>query len=105
MAAVALTVREYNDLRVQAALRPALRVMLTPQAAPEPAAHREIPGRAETPSGTRINTGDSEGVSVTPGRPGGRPRRHASTAEGNRARQRAYRARQRSHLAPGAGAR
>ena len=93
-AAVVLTVSAYNDARVRAAI----------------AGHqdgagrngnleacREIAGLANPAPGTRINSGDSRRVSVTPARPparrGGRPPRYASPAEGNRARQRAYRAR------------
>jgi hypothetical protein len=65
---------------------------------------REIQGPPKRLSGTRLNIGDSEGVSVTPGpgstRRGGRPRRYASDAEGNRARQRRYRARRAPHGVP-----
>jgi hypothetical protein len=104
MATLALRLEEYNDLRVQAALTtwrerngnpraplgggPA-RVPLSPYGPPQGVA-----------SATRMNTGDSTWVSVTPGRSGarrgGRPRVHENPAAGNRARQRTYRARRRA---------
>jgi hypothetical protein len=97
MPTVALTIAAYNDAVVRSALAADRRVTETRQEAPEPAARTYIAGRAEPAPGTRINTGDPRGVSVTPGPPvtrlGGRPRRYTSSAEGNRARQRAYRAR------------
>lgn len=91
MPTLLLTVLEYNDRRIRAALG-------THQEGADrngnPPPHREIPGPASSAPGTRQNTGDSIRVSVTPGRRGGRPRRYATAAEGSRARQRAYRARQ-----------
>jgi hypothetical protein len=103
MATIALHPAEYNALRVRAAIatRPD-----PPGSAQERrprngnrGAWREIAGPANPAPATRMNTGDPQGVSVTPGRQGGRPRRYASPAEGNRARQRAYRARHRGQTA------
>jgi hypothetical protein len=94
MTTVALTLLEYNDAVVRAALA-------THQEGADrngnPPPYREIPGPAIPAPRTRQNIGDSRWVSVTPGpastRLGGRPRVYATPAAGNRARQRTYRAR------------
>jgi hypothetical protein len=100
MPTIALTVSEYNAARVRAAL--AAHQEVAPRNG-NPPPHREIPGPASQTPGTRQNIGDSRRVSVTPGpalaRPGGRPRIYPTLAEGNRARQRAYRARRRGRAA------
>jgi hypothetical protein len=104
MPTVTLTVREYNDLRVRAALA-AHRVTTVRNGNPESGpsnegAWRGIPARTNPARETRINSGDSIRVSVTGGlasaRRGGRPRLYATPAQSNRARQRAYRQRRRS---------
>jgi hypothetical protein len=103
MPTITLTVREYNDLRVRAALAAhqatTARNGNLESGSSNQGAGRGIPGRAHPAPGTRINTGDSTRVSVTGGPPftrrGGRPRQYATPAEANRARQRAYRARHR----------
>jgi hypothetical protein len=100
---VSLTPRAYNDLRVRAAIAAVQTARARNGNPPErggpEGGGRGIPGLAARASGTRINTGDSEGVSVTPGpaRPPriGRPPKYRTAAEANRARQRAYRARRR----------
>ena len=91
MATVALTVREYNDALVRAALA-AHRATAPRNGNPgkgpsREGARRGIAGRENPPSGTRINTGDSIRVSVTPGRaqvgqaavPGATPPRRKAT--------------------------
>ena len=97
MATVALTLEQYNDTRVRAALAeqardetrlgrvanlaPMVQYRVASQALPESTADRGVTGRGFVP-----------GLAVAALRrrqPGGRPRRHASGA----ARQRAYRAR------------
>jgi hypothetical protein len=105
MPTIALTVREYNDALVQVLLSTHDHEPEKPPGSPvegrarngNRGAGRGIPGPGQSLSGTRINTGDSRRVSVTPGprpaRLGGRPRRHASPAERNRVRQRRYRIR------------
>jgi hypothetical protein len=59
-----------------------------------------IAGRPKVAPHARINTGDSQRVSVTVGRVGtrrgGRPRKYESDAIANRERQRRYRARRRA---------
>jgi hypothetical protein len=91
-----LSVAAYNEARIRSAVRELARNG-------NPGACREIAGRAEPAPGTHLNTGDSRWVSVTPGprpaRRGGRPRVHDTPAAGNRARQRAYRARRRGQAA------
>jgi hypothetical protein len=104
-----LSVQSYNDLLVRSVLatRPPAWMAARaagwnggPRVTETGGGRRGIPGPPSPPAGTRINTGDSEGVSVTPGRGptrlGGRPRQYATPAESNRVRQRAYRARRRS---------
>jgi hypothetical protein len=102
MATVTLTPQAYNDIRVRAVLT-AHRAMAArngnpPNGPGTEGGGRGIQGPATPPPATRINTGDSTRVSVTGGpasaRRGGRPRQYATPAESNRARQRAYRARQ-----------
>lgn len=96
--AVNLTLTAYNAALVQTAVAVHQRTGPTrlqdgPARNGNPPPHRVIPGPANSVAGTRINTGDPQGVSVTAGPRGGRPRRYRTVAEGNRARQRAYRAR------------
>ncbi len=98
MPTVSLTARAYNDLRVRAALA-AHRATAPRNGNPGKGPSREGAGRGiqgpeNSTSGTCINTGDSIRVSVTGRRRGGRPRKYATPAASNRARQRAYRARQ-----------
>jgi hypothetical protein len=71
--------------------------VLRAQKADDAAAHTVVAGDPELASGTRMNSGDSDRVSVTrrpPGpRRGGRPRKFATAALAHAAAQRAYRER------------
>jgi hypothetical protein len=100
MATVPLSVQGYNDLQVQTALA-AYRtgVTETPRRPDDARPGISLWAPADPTPETRMDTGDPRRVSVTPGRQGGRPRVHATAAEGNRARQRAYRARRRGQAA------
>jgi hypothetical protein len=96
MATLALTLWEYNDLRVRAALRTAPR-HTNPV---ESVAHREIPGRSTDTCGNphparEFETGSYDGRTRAGGRRGGRPRVHPSRRQAQAAAARAYRARRR----------
>jgi hypothetical protein len=97
MATIALSVQEYNDLRVQAAIRTAPR-HTNPV---EPAGQGVVRARAIHPLGNphparEFETGLYDARTREGARRGGRPRIHGSQREAQAAAARAYRARRKA---------